>query len=229
MTEQLEEQRNNFLLDVRAAVRRNQVVVMILYNSDENEYLTMSNGYDIEFDEVLKSFCEMPFLGRISPENAFEGWEEYFDDVALADIYGFELEDGMVQIAILDKFIMPAEKTVIHEAYCSKELSDRLFNDGYHGDNVNGLHIPDDECEYDIDVYYISMSCAMRWLREEKGVYINIRMTNWEHEYTTEPKLHFVADICDTNADKWLDNDIWEETYEKCVEAAINYYYDYKV
>lgn len=229
MTEQLEEQRNNFLLDVRVAVKRNQVVVIILYNSDENEYLTMSNGYGIEFDDVLKSFCEMPFLGRITPEKVFEGWEEYFDDVALAEIYGFELEDGMVQIAILDKYIMPAEKTVIHEAYCSKELSDRLFNDGYHGDNVNGLHIPDDECEYDIDAYYVSMSCAMRWLREEKGVYINIRMTNWEHEYTTEPKLHFVADICDTSTGKWLDNDIWEETYEKCVETAINYYYDYKV
>ena len=111
MTEQLEEQRNNFLLDVRAAVKRNQVVVMILYNSDEDEYLTMSNGYDIEFDEVLKSFCEMPFLGRITPEKVFEGWEEYFDDVALAEIFGFELEDGMVQIAILEYYIMPSEET----------------------------------------------------------------------------------------------------------------------
>ena len=114
----------------------------------------------------------------------------------------------------------------VREAYCNKELSDRLFNDGYHGDNINGLYVP--EKEWDIDAYYISMSCAMRWLREAKGVYINIRMTTWEHEYTLDPKQHFVADICDTSIDKWLDNDIWEETYEKCVEAAINYYYDYK-
>jgi hypothetical protein len=111
MTEQLEDQRNDFLLEVRSAVKRNQVVVMILYNSEEDEYFTMSNGYDIEFDDVLKSFCEMPFLGRISPQDAFEGWEEYFDDVALAEIYGFELEDGMVQIAILDYYIMPPEET----------------------------------------------------------------------------------------------------------------------
>lgn len=116
--------------------------------------------------------------------------------------------------------------TKVCEAYCSKELSDKLFKDGYHGDNINGQHIPGDE--YDIDEYYISMSCAMRWLREEKGVYINIRMTFWEHEYTMDPKLHFVADICDMSTEKWLDNDIWEETYEKCVDAAINYYYDYK-
>ena len=115
--------------------------------------------------------------------------------------------------------------TKVWEAYCSKELSDRLFNDGYHGDNINGLHIPDDE--YDINGYYISQACAMRWLREEKGVYINIRMTFHEHEYTPTPKLHFVADIYDMNIGQWLDNDIWEETYEKCVDATINYYYDY--
>ena len=115
--------------------------------------------------------------------------------------------------------------TKVWEAYCSKELSDRLFNDGYHGDNINGLHIPGDE--YDINGYYISQACAMRWLREEKGVYINIRMTFHEHEYTPTPKLHFVADIYDMNIGQWLDNDIWEETYEKCVDATINYYYEY--
>ena len=115
--------------------------------------------------------------------------------------------------------------TKVWEAYCSKELSDRIFNDGYHGDNINGLHIPGDE--YDINGYYISQACAMRWLREEKGVYINIRMTFHEHEYTPPPKLHFVADIYDMNIGQWLDNDIWEETYEKCVDATINYYYDY--
>ena len=115
--------------------------------------------------------------------------------------------------------------TNVCEAFCSKKLSERLFNAGYHGDNVNGLHIPGDE--YDIDEYYISLACAMRWLREEKSVYINIRMTFHEHEYTPEPNLHFVADICDMNTETWLDNDISEETYEKCVEAAINYYYDY--
>lgn len=110
------------------------------------------------------------------------------------------------------------------EAFCSTKLSERLFKDGYHGDNVKGLHIPGDE--YDIDKYYISLACAMRWLREEKSVYINTRMTFHEHEYTQMPKPHFVADICDMNTEQWLDNDICEETYEKCAEAAINYYYD---
>ncbi len=111
MTEQLEEQRNNFLLDVRAAVKRNQVVVMVIYNSEEDDYITMSNGCGMDIDDTLKTICELPFLGRISPEDAFGDWEEYFDDVALAEIYGFELEDGLVQIAILDYYIMESEET----------------------------------------------------------------------------------------------------------------------
>lgn len=110
MSEQLEEQRNDFLLEVRSAVKRNQVVVIILYGAEEDDYVAMSNGYGIEFDEVLKSFCKMPFVGRISPQDAFERWDDYYDDVALAEIYGFELEDGLMQISILDYYIMPPKE-----------------------------------------------------------------------------------------------------------------------
>lgn len=86
------------------------MVVMILYNAADDNYVAMSNGYGIEFDEVLKSFCEMPFIGRVSPQDAFEIWNDYYDDVALAEIYGFQLEDGQVQISILDYYIMPPEE-----------------------------------------------------------------------------------------------------------------------
>lgn len=30
----------------------------------------------------------------------------------LAEIYGFELEDGLVQISILDYYIMPSQETM---------------------------------------------------------------------------------------------------------------------
>ncbi len=43
--------------------------------------------------------------------NAFERWNDYYDDVALAEIYGFQLDDGQVQISILDNYIMPPEDT----------------------------------------------------------------------------------------------------------------------
>lgn len=106
MTEPTDDLRNNFLLDVRAAVKRNQVVMMILYNDEDGEYAEFSNSYGQDFDEVLSGFLKLPFLGRVSPQDAFEQWEDYFDDVALAEIYGFELEDGMVQMAILDYYIL---------------------------------------------------------------------------------------------------------------------------
>ena len=212
MKERLEEQRNNFLLDVWAAIKKNQVVVIILHSSEIGHYYITRNDNVTDIDDMLKSLCEIPFLGRISPENAFGEWEDYFDDVTLAEIYGFELEGDMAQITILDKYITPPEKTEIHEAYCNEKLSERLFNDGYHGDMV--------------DNDSISLACAMCWLREVKGVNINIRMTFYEHIYAQVPKVQYMTDIYDMSTDQWYDNDIWEETYEKCAEAAINFYYD---
>ena len=104
-----EEQRNNFILEVRSAIKRNQVVVMILYNAEEDKYAVFSNGYDANFDDIIKAFLEMPLLGRVDPLDIFEQWEDYFDDPALGEIYGFELEDGMVQMAILEYYIKEAE------------------------------------------------------------------------------------------------------------------------
>ena len=107
-----EEQRNDFLLEVRAAIKRNQVVVMILYNADEDEYAVFSNDYDANFDDIVKTFYEIHFLGRVSPLDIYEQWEDYFDDPALGEIYSFELEDGMVQMAILDYFIKETTEEV---------------------------------------------------------------------------------------------------------------------
>lgn len=43
----------------------------------------------------------------------------------------------------------------ITEAYCNEQLSNRLFADGYHGDNVNGIYVPGDE--YDMN------AISFRW------------------------------------------------------------------
>ena len=99
----------NYLLSIRSAVKNNQVVIIILYDSNNDEYTTVCNNYGIDFDEVLAEFNEMPFVGRISPQDAFDKWGDYYDDPAIAEIYGFELEDGKVQISILDYFIKPPE------------------------------------------------------------------------------------------------------------------------
>lgn len=76
MTKQSEEQRNNFLLDLRAALERKQEVVMIIYNPAREEYFTLINSYDAEFDDVLKSCCELPFRGKVKSQDAFKDWSE---------------------------------------------------------------------------------------------------------------------------------------------------------
>ena len=97
--------KEDFLLDVRAAIKRNQVVVMMLYNSETDEFCEMSNVYGIDFDEMLADFMEMPFIGHIPVSKAFEEWQDYFENPDEAEIYGFELDDGEMQMAILEYYI----------------------------------------------------------------------------------------------------------------------------
>jgi len=89
--------KEDFLLDVRAAIKRNQVVLMMLHNTETGEFSEYSNGYGIDFDEILSDFTEMPFIGHIPISKAFEEWQDYFENL--------ELDDGEVQMAILDCFI----------------------------------------------------------------------------------------------------------------------------
>ena len=102
--------KEDFLLDVRAAIKRNQVVVMMLYNSETDEFCELSNGYGIEFDDMLSKFLEMPFIGHIPISKAFEEWQDYFENPDEAEIYGFELEDGEMQMAILEYYIKEPEE-----------------------------------------------------------------------------------------------------------------------
>lgn len=100
--------KEDFLLDVRAAIKRNQVVMMLLYNSETGDLVEYSNGYDIDFDEALASFVDMPFIGHIPIQKAFKEWGDYFENPDEAEIYGFELDDGEVQMAILEYYIKNA-------------------------------------------------------------------------------------------------------------------------
>lgn len=97
--------KEDFLLDVREAIKRNQVVMMMLYNSETGDFSEYSNGYGIDFDEMLVDFMEMPFIGHIPVQKAFKEWGDYFENLDEAEIYGFELEDGEVQMAILEYYI----------------------------------------------------------------------------------------------------------------------------
>lgn len=68
--------KEDFLLDVRAAIKRNQVVMMMLHNAETGEFAEYINGYGIDFDEILSDFTEMPFNGHIPISKAFEEWQD---------------------------------------------------------------------------------------------------------------------------------------------------------
>ena len=113
-------------------------------------------------------------------------------------------------------------KKDILEAYCSTEVSRMLLEVSYHGDNVNGIHLPGDE--YDMAEYYVSISCALRWLRETQDIYVNVRF-NPICELDDSVKLNFVVDILDNRSGRWIstDNEIVKGTYEEAAEAAIRF------
>lgn len=101
--------KEDFILDVREAVKRNQVVLIMIHSTETDEFGIWSNAEGCEFDSILSALVEMPFTGRVSSTEAFEEWEEYVEDTALAEIYGFELEDGSVQMSILEYFLRPQQ------------------------------------------------------------------------------------------------------------------------
>ena len=68
----------------------------------------------------------------------------------------------------------------------------------------------------------ITHQMAKKWLRE-KGVYLNIRIALNCMEDDVINNIHWVVDILDFNSGEWKDNDIWTDTYEEAVEAALKY------
>ena len=94
--------RSDFLLEVRNAIVQKKNVILMMYNSDDGDWCVMSPSEEGELNALLEPLCKLPFLGRIRPKDAFGMWEENYEDVALADIYGFELDDGVVQVSIVD-------------------------------------------------------------------------------------------------------------------------------
>ena len=93
---------SDFLLEVRNAIIQKKNIILMTNNSDDGNWCVMSPGEETELNALLEPLCKLPFLGRIQPKDAFGMWEEYYEDVALADIYGFELDDGLVQVSIVD-------------------------------------------------------------------------------------------------------------------------------
>lgn len=122
----------------------------------------------------------------------------------------------------------------IEEDLCSFDVCQMLKEKGFQFkamigsmwiDSENKVSMRTDETIITWDngfkVPVISHALAMKWLREVKGIYINVRNTVIEPLYDRE--LHFAVDILDRGKGEWVDNDIWGNSYEEAVEAALKY------
>lgn len=96
-----EDLKSDFLLDLRDAIDKKQKVVLIMWSHEDDEWLSLMPGDKTESNDILNTLSSLPFLGKMSPDDVFKMWEEYYDDTVLAEVYGFELEDGEVQISII--------------------------------------------------------------------------------------------------------------------------------
>ena len=90
--------KEDLLIDIHQAILNRKRVYIIMYCKDTDEFDVVANSDEsTDFPSILS---ELPFTGRVYKEDIFPKWYEFVENVEETDIYGFELEDGCVQVAI---------------------------------------------------------------------------------------------------------------------------------
>ena len=93
--------KDDYLIELYQAVEQRKQILIMMYCEDTEEMEIITNSDDIDDCKgILNAFQELPFTGRVYQEDVFDKWYEFLEDVKNAEIYGFELEDGSVQVAI---------------------------------------------------------------------------------------------------------------------------------
>lgn len=99
--------REEVALKIGEAVKNNIKVVFMMENEEDGDFSIFTNNIGAKFNDLKDAFLEMPFLGRTLPEQRFEEWTDYYEHPEKEDIWSFDLEDGHVQVSVLDG--VPAE------------------------------------------------------------------------------------------------------------------------
>ena len=94
--------REEVALKIGEAVKNNIKVVFMMENEEEGDFSIFTNNIGAKFNDLKDAFLEMPFLGRTLPEQRFEEWTDYYEQPEKEDIWSFGLEDGHVQVSVLD-------------------------------------------------------------------------------------------------------------------------------
>lgn len=103
----------DFFLDVVNADRRGQAVIIVVEHEEGVDII--SNSDHTDFINMMPTFMELPWKGRVPADEVWGDWSYFYDMPEEAEVYGLELEDGKIQMGILDMSIDEALKRLDEE------------------------------------------------------------------------------------------------------------------
>jgi hypothetical protein len=90
--------KEDYLIDIHQAVLDRKRIYIILFLEETDEYEVIINSD--KSTDLPSILSELPFTGRVYQEDVFPEWYDFVENIEETEIYGFELEDGKVQVAI---------------------------------------------------------------------------------------------------------------------------------
>ncbi len=99
--------KEDYLIDIHQAVLNRKRIYIILFLEETDEYEVITNSE--ESTDLPSILSELPFTGRVYQEDVFPEWYDFVENIEETEIYGFELEDGKVQVAITPDDLMEKE------------------------------------------------------------------------------------------------------------------------
>ncbi len=90
--------KEDFLIDIHQAVLDRKRIYLIMLCEETGEYDVITNSD--ESTDLPSILSQLPFTGRVYREDVLPEWYDFVENVEDTEIYGFELEDGKVQVAI---------------------------------------------------------------------------------------------------------------------------------
>ena len=92
--------KEDFFLDVANANRRGQAVMIVVEHPEGVDIITNSDRTD--FISMMPTFMNIPWKGRVPADQVWGEWACFYDTPEEAEVYGLELEDGKIQMGILN-------------------------------------------------------------------------------------------------------------------------------
>lgn len=84
------------------------MIIVIESNSDGVDI--WSNSDKACFNEMMSTFLQLPWKGRVPANEVWGEWQYFYNTQEDAEVYALDLEDGKIQMSILNITIKEAQK-----------------------------------------------------------------------------------------------------------------------